>query len=344
MRLAITGGAGFLGFHLCNRLAEKFDKIFAIDIAAINPAEYSDNTKYCNADVRDFESLDKILANADVVIHGAAALPLWKKRDIFSTNVRGTKNTLESAMKNGIKRVVFISSTAVYGIPEKHPVYENDLLAGVGPYGESKIEAEKICEEYRQKGLCIPVVRPKTFIGTGRLGVFQILYDWIKSGKKIPIIGSGKNLYQLLEVNDLADAIYLMLTLPEEKVNDTFNAGAKEFGTVLEDVSALCDSAKTGAHVFPVPSWLAKPLLELFWVMRLSPLYKWVYGTADKDSFVSIEKAERILGWRPMYSNAESLIGSYKYYLEHSSRIARTGTTHRAAWKQGILALFKRFL
>ena len=87
-----------------------------------------------------------------------------------------------------------------------------------------------------------------------------------------------------------------------------------------------------------------KPLLELFWITGLSPLYKWVYGTADRDSFVSVEKAERILGWAPRYSNVESLIRSYKYYLEHSHEIETSGVTHRVAWKQGILALCKRFL
>lgn len=344
MKIAVTGGAGFLGFHLCNKLAEKFDEIFVIDIAPINPAEYPKNAKYFKIDVRDFKALDTILANADIVVHGAAALPLWKKEEIFSTNVSGTKNVLEAAKKKGIKRVVFISSTAVYGIPKKHPIYENDPLVGVGPYGETKIEAERICEEYRQKGLCVPIVRPKTFIGKDRLGVFQILYDWIKSGKRIPMMGNGENRYQLLEVEDLVEAIYLMLTLPEGKVNDTFNIGAKEFGTVLQDLGALCDFAATGARVMPVPVWIVKPLLELFWIMRLSPLYKWVYGTADKDSFVSIEKAENKLGWSPRYSNAEALIRSYKWYLEHNDDIKELGITHRVAWKQGVLALFKRFL
>ena len=344
MKLAITGGAGFLGFHLCNMLAEKFSEILIIDIASVNPAEYPCNTKYFNIDVRDSKSLDRILGSADAVIHGAAALPLWKKKDIFSTNVEGTRNVLESAARNRINRTVFVSSTAVYGIPEKHPIYENDSHVGVGPYGESKIEAEKICEKYRKKGLCIPVIRPKTFIGTGRLGVFQILYDWVESGKRIPIVGNGSNRYQLLEVEDLVNAIHMMLTLPEEKVNDTFNVGAKEFGTVLEDVGALCDFAKTGARVMPVPSWIVKPLLELFWTLRISPLYKWVYATADRDSFVSIKKAEEMLGWIPRYSNAESLIRSYGHYLEHRPVTAEPGITHRKAWKQGILALFKRFL
>lgn len=344
MKLVVTGGAGFLGLHLCNRLADKFDEIFVIDIASINPAEYPGNVKYFNIDVRNFKALDTILVNADVVVHGAAALPLWRKEDIFSTNVSGTRNVLEAVRKNEIKRVVFVSSTAVYGVPEKHPIYENDTLVGVGPYGESKIEAERICEEYRQKGLCVPVVRPKTFIGTGRLGVFQMLYDWVKSGKRIPIIGNGKNRYQLLEVEDLVDAIYLMLALPEGEVNDTFNVGAEEFGTVRQDVGALCRFAATGARVMPVPAWVAKPSLELLWTIRLSPLYKWVYGTADKDSFVSIEKARSKLGWTPRYSNEGALIKSYKWYLGHCKEVKESGITHRVAWKQGVLGLLKRLL
>lgn len=344
MKITVTGGAGFLGYHLCNELAGKFDEIFVVDIAPIDPAEYPDNVKYFNVDIRDFAALDKVIANSDVVVHGAAALPLWKKEDIFSTNVQGTRNVLEAALKNAIKRVVYVSSTAVYGIPKEHPIYETAPRIGVGPYGESKIEAEKVCEEYRQKDLCVPIVRPKTFIGTGRLGVFQILYDWVNSGKKIPIIGNGKNRYQLLEVGDLTDVICLMLTLTEEKVNDTFNVGAGEFCTVFEDVKALCDFAGNGARVMFVPSWMVKPMLDVFWMLRISPLYKWVYGTADKDSFVSIEKIEKIIGWKPRYSNAEALTRSYNWYLEHIDEIKGSGMTHRVAWKQGILALFKKFL
>ena len=147
MKLTVTGGAGFLGFHLCKGLTDKFDEIFVADVAPIDAAEYPSNVKYFNVSILDFTALDKVLANSDVVVHGAAALPLWKKKDIFSTNVQGTRNVLESALKNGIKRVVFVSSTAVYGIPKEHPIYESAPFIGVGPYGESKIEAEKICQE-----------------------------------------------------------------------------------------------------------------------------------------------------------------------------------------------------
>jgi len=315
-----------------------------IDIAPIDPREYPENARYFQVDVRDEGALEKTLTGVDVVVHAAAALPLWTKKNIVTTNVNGTRNVLKIAVRKGIPRVVHISSTAVYGIPKKHPIEEDDPLEGVGPYGESKVEAERICEAYRKKGLCIPVVRPKTFIGTGRLGVFQILYDWVKCGKKIPIIGNGKNRYQLLEVEDLVEALDLLLTLPEGKVNGTFNIGAKEFGTVREDLGALCEYAGTGARPMPVPAWVARPLLEVLWTLRLSPLYKWVYATADKDSFVSIEKIQKQLGWSPKYSNAQSLIQSYQWYLDHEKEIQKVGLTHRSPWKQGILTILKKFL
>lgn len=344
MKLAITGGSGFLGYHLCNRFSDKYEDIFILDIAPINPKEYPENVKYFKADVRDSNQLNCIFKNAGVVVHAAAALPLWKRKDIFDINVDGTKNTLEAAKTNGIERVVYVSSTAVYGVPKKHPIDEDDPLIGVGPYGESKIEAEQVCRHYREKGMCIPIVRPKTFIGTGRLGVFQILYDWIESGKKIPIIGSGRNRYQLLEVEDLVEVIYLLLTASERETNHTFNVGAEKFNTVLEDVGALCEYAGTGAKAWPTPAWLAIPLLALFEKLKLSPLYKWVYGTAGRDSFVAINKIKESFSWSPKYSNIQALIRSYQWYLEHKVGPLKTGITHRAAWKQGILELFKRFL
>lgn len=344
MRLAITGGCGFLGYHICKKLSGRFDEIIIIDIAPIDFKEYPANIKYFNLDIRNKDGLKEILKGVDLIIHAAAALPLWKKKEIFEINIEGTRNVLGAASYNKIERIIYISSTAVYGIPKKYPLYETDPLTGVGAYGKSKIEAEKICADYRNKGSCITIVRAKTFIGTGRLGVFQILFDWIESGKKIPIMGSGRNRYQLLDVEDLVEAIYLLITAPTQKINDCFNIGAQEFRTVREDLSALCDYAGTGARVISTPAWAIKPLLALFARLNLSPLYKWIYATADKDSFVSNEKIKSALGWQPKHSNKDALIKSYRWYLEYKDELGNAGITHRAAWRQGVLALAKRFL
>jgi nucleoside-diphosphate-sugar epimerase len=345
MHILITGGAGFLGLHLAHKLAEQGHTLTLLDVGKFYSEEYPGGVNMHTGDVRDVKLLYHLMHNVDGVIHAAAALPLWKPHQIFATNVDGTRMVLEAARQRNVPRLVYISSTAVYGVPEKHPIEEHDPMVGVGPYGESKIKAEQICERYREMGCHVCIIRPKTFIGTGRLGVFQILFDWVHNGNRIPIIGSGNNRYQLLEVEDLVDAVILALNGPADASNDTFNVGASRFGTVREDVQALCDYAGNGARVLPTPSGPVKGALRLFEAMNLSPLYAWVYATADKDSFVSTEKIERALGWQPRYSNAEALIRSYQWYLEHYHEIEGvSGITHRVAWDQGILRVFRRIL
>jgi nucleoside-diphosphate-sugar epimerase len=343
----ITGGAGFLGYHLAGDLDRRGMAVALADVAPFQESEYPPGSRFFRADVRDRNRLIEILREfpAAAIVHAAAALPLWRKKDIFEVNVGGTRNVLDAALATGVRRVVYISSTAVYGVPRKHPVFEDDPLVGVGPYGKSKIMAERVCAEFRRCGLCVPIVRPKTFVGTGRLGVFQILFDWVESGCRIPMIGPGRNRYQLLEVEDLCDAIYRCATADERLANDTFNVGAREFGTVRDDLTRLCEHAGGGARPIGTPAWLVKPALRIFEMLRLSPLYRWVYGTADKDSFVSTDKIEARLGWQPRFSNSQALIRSYQWYREHQTEAdLATGVTHRVAWRQGVLRVFKWLL
>jgi nucleoside-diphosphate-sugar epimerase len=345
MRVLITGGAGFFGLHMATKLANQGHRVSLLDLAPYDTEEYPAGITFHTGDVRNAKLLYDLMDGVDGVVHAAAALPLWKPADIFTTNRDGTLNALEAARQRGVKRFVQISSTAVYGVPKKHPILEDDPRVGVGPYGIAKIQAEEVCERYRQMGQQVTIIRPKTFIGIGRLGVFQILFDWVHNGNRIPIIGSGKNLYQLLEVEDLVDAVILALTGPAAAANDTFNVGARHYNTVYEDVKALCDYAGNGARVLPTPAGPVKFALELFNKLGLSPLYPWVYATADKDSFVSTEKIERALQWNPRYSNAEALIRSYQWYLEHYREVEGvSGVTHRVAWDQGILRVFRKIL
>jgi nucleoside-diphosphate-sugar epimerase len=344
MKVLVTGGAGFLGLHVEKKCVSMGCEVTLLDIAEFHPEDYDKSTKMVNGDVRDTAKMDALIAETDCVVHAAAALPLATREEIFSTNVDGTKNVLELCYKYK-KRIVVISSTAVYGVPDHHPLFENDELIGVGNYGESKIALEKYCNEYREKGLYVTTIRPKTFIGTYRLGVFQILYNWIEEGHKIPLIGNGKNRYQLLEVDDLCDAIYLAMTHEGQDGNDIFNVGAISNLTENDYVGALCEYAKSGSRVMHTPVWLVIPTLVVLEKLHLSPLYKWVYGTAHKDSFVSVEKAQKVFGWQPKYDETQALIKSYQWYIDNKDSIAKgTGTTHRIAWAQGALAIIKKFL
>lgn len=343
MKFLITGGSGFLGINLTRYLLNKGHEVICYDIADFDYPE-RDRITFIQADIRDRAALDRAMPGVNIVVHTAAALPLYSKEDIYTTDVIGTRNVVDAAYQAGVERLIHISSTAVYGIPDHHPLYEDDKLQGVGPYGEAKIEAERVCLEYREKGMCIPIIRPKSFIGPERLGVFALLYDWARDGRGFPVLGNGKNRYQYLDVEDLCDAIYLCCTLPCEKTNDTFNIGAKEFGTVAEDFQAVLDYAGHGKKVKPFP---AEPMiwaLRILEAFKLSPLYKWVYETVSKDSFVSIEKAERVLGFKPKYSNKDALLRNYQWYLDNYEKFAnKSGVSHRVPWKQGALGIIKRF-
>lgn len=344
MKFLVTGGAGFLGINLIRFLHSKGNEIVSIDISDFDYPDMNNKIKIIKGDIRDKEKVNFVSENIDVIIHTAAALPLYKPEDIFSTDIEGTKNLLEAAEKNNVKRFIHISSTAVYGIPDHHPIYENDNLDGVGAYGKAKILAEEECLKYRKKGICVPIIRPKSFVGPERLGVFDLLYDWAKDGKGFPMIGNGNNRYQLLDVEDLCEAIYLCATLDEKIANDTFNIGAKEFTTMKEDYQAVLDYAGHNKKIVPLPE---KPIiftLRILEALKLSPLYKWVYETASKDSFVSIEKAEKILGFKPKYSNKDALVKNYKWYLENFDKFKdQSGVSHRVPWKQGILRAAKVF-
>ena len=259
----ITGASGFLGYHMCKYLVTRHQTVRGIDIEPFNYTDIAGGVNFLEGDIRHRQVLEEAMPGVDVVIHSAAALPLWPRAKIISVNIDGTRNILQTALDLAVRRVVFISSTAVYGIPKEHLVDENHALKGVGPYGEAKIEAERICLEFRKKGLCVPILRPKTFAGPMRLGVFQILYDWVQEGRNIPIIGSGNNRYQLLHIDDLVEAIYLISTAPENKANDTFNVGATKFETMKTDLQALLDYAGFGKRVIPIPSWLVIPALRM---------------------------------------------------------------------------------
>jgi nucleoside-diphosphate-sugar epimerase len=335
MLWAISGGAGFLGLHLARRLLADGHAVRTLDVVPLDDAELERSVEELRGDVRDADAVRRACAGADVVVHAAAALPIQASRALIrAVNVDGTANVLEAAEG----RVVFISSTAVYGVPEKHPIEEDDPLVGVGWYGESKIDAERLCRVAATETV---IVRPKTFVGPERLGVFEILFDWIREGRRIYILGKGHNRYQLLAVEDLVDAIVRAGTVPEA-ARETFNIGATEFGTVRSDLQALIDHAGSTSRLRPVPVRPAEVALRALELMHVSPLAEWHYKTAHKDSFVDVSRAQQVLGWQPRLSNKAALIETYDWYLANRGRVGAAGVTHRVPWNQQALGLLKR--
>ena len=130
MKIAVTGGAGFLGYHLVQQLEGKDrNRVRLLDIVSLPEDDFEHPVEFLRCDVRNRRAVKAGLDGCDAVVHAAAALPLRKRKDIYSTNVDGTKNVLSVCRELGIRRVVHISSTVVYGMPEKHPLEEDNSLA-----------------------------------------------------------------------------------------------------------------------------------------------------------------------------------------------------------------------
>ena len=336
MHFLITGGAGFLGINLCRHLLRRGHRVRVLDLVDFDYPE-NDRVEAFRGDVRDAGTVDRVVRDIDVVVHAAAALPLSSRAEILSTDAEGTAVVLERAFAAGVPRLVFTSSTAVYGVPDHHPLSETDELHGVGPYGEAKILAERYCERHRALGRCVTVLRPKSFVGPERLGAFELLYRWAADGRNFPVLGDGGNLYQLLDVEDLCAVILSCATLDTARVNRTFNVGAAVFGSMRENFQAVLDRAGHGGRVVGLPAAPAVMLLRLLEALHLSPIYRWIYDTAAQDSVVSIERLRESLGFVPQYSN-------FDWYLQHRGEYrGRTGISHRVPWKQGALGLAELF-
>jgi nucleoside-diphosphate-sugar epimerase len=338
---AITGGSGFLGVHLARRLAANGNRVRTLDLEPPDDELGRLGVQALVGDIRDPEKARDLCRDMDVLVHAAAALPIRRSaNEIRSVNVDGAATVARAAVESGVSRAIVVSTTAVYGVPETHPITEETPLTPLGAYGESKAEAEEVFRRLGSGHLDLVIVRPKTFLGSGRLGVFEILFDWIREGRRIYVLGNGRNRYQLLAVDDLLEAI--VRVAEQSSVPEVLNLGAKVFGTVAEDLQGLIAHAGSASRLVRVPARPAQALLRALELAHLSPLAEWHYRTADKDSFVDTSSAERALGWEPRYSNLEALTAAYDWYTQHRET-AGPGLTHRTPWRQQALGVLKRF-
>jgi nucleoside-diphosphate-sugar epimerase len=343
MKILLTGASGVLGQNMAAYLLHKgYHDLVFWDIVK---AGYFDQLRlpFVMGDILDDRIEDACFEGVEHVIHCASAAPSYKADRIHAIVVEGTRKLLERAYRLGIKRFIYISSTAVYGIPSHAPVHETDALQDFhDPYNRAKIAAERLCQDYRDRGMCITVLRPRTFLGPGRLGTFALLNDWAKDGRSFPLLGSGTNRYQFLDVEDLCQAIWRCIDKPAEVANDTFNIGAKEFKSIREDYQAVLDAAGFGRRIVMIPARPALIALRLLERLNAIPLYKRLYQKIVIDYYVSIEKAERVLGFAPRYSNQDTLVRCYRWYLANLKTFeGRSGNANSSPWKQGALGLVK---
>lgn len=329
------------GSHLAQQMAaERRHEIVGIDLDKVSAPE---GVRSVQGDVRDEELLRSAFHGTDVVVHGAAALPSYPADEIADIDVRGTRTVLAAAREAGAPRVVHVSSTAVYGLPTQVPTTEDFPFAPVDAYSRAKIDAELECRRARAGGLTVPVLRPKTFLGPRRLGLFAMLFQWADEGRHFPLMAGGRIRCQMLDVADLVEATRAAIDLPADCANTDLNLGATEFGTLADDFQAVLDDAGYGRRVRALPAWPAAPLLRGLASLDASPVYARLVGKLLHDSYVSTDRARRVLGFRPRRSNRDTILRTYRWWRENQHEIAHSpsGRTHRSPWRQGALGLVK---
>lgn len=341
MRALVTGGSGYFGSLLLRKLMTRGDSCAVLDIfdADDRPADVG----FFQADIRDYEAVEKAAAGADVIFHNVAQVPLAKDRQLFdSVNIEGTDNLARAALAQGAKKVVYTSSSAVFGAPKVNPVTEETPATPAEAYGRAKLGGENICQKYVGQGLDVSIIRPRTILGHGRLGIFQILFEWIYQGYNIPVLGSGDNVYQFVHADDLADACILAAGRPGAAI---YNCGADRFGSMREGLEHLCAYAGTGSKVRSVPMSLAVAGMKMAGALGVSPLGPYHALMYGRSLYFDGAKAKSELGWGPRYSNNEMLVESYEWYLKNREAVQRThgASHHRSPVKPGILKLARRF-
>lgn len=340
--MLVTGGAGYFGSLLVQWLLDRGHQVRILDVNL--PESPRPGLEVVQGDVRDPGTVRRACEGVTVVHHNVALVPLARdKQGFWSVNEGGTRTLLEAARAAGVRKVVHMSSSAVYGAPDQNPVDESTPPKPGEDYGMAKLAAEDTCRQFRDRGLDITIIRPRTIMGHGRLGIMQILFEWIRQGTSIPVLGGGQNVYQFVHADDLAAAC---LAAAERPGSAEYNIGAAEFGTMLQALEGLTRHAGTGSKVVSVPLRPAEAMTRLASRLGLSPLGPYHALMYGRPLWFDIGKAREELGYRPRFSNIEMLCDSYDWYVAHRAEILarRTASPHSMAVKQGALALVPRLL
>ena len=339
----VTGGSGYLGEKVVTEFIKLGYKCSVLDI----------NSFYCNAvskvdffqvDIRDKNKVIQCCKGIDIVIHCVAQVPLAKNKNLFkSVNYQGTENILEAAYINKVNHFVYISSSAVFGIPESNPVSEDSPTIPCEVYGKAKLDGEKLVESFGKK-INTTIIRPRTIIGPGRLGIFQILFEWIYQGKNIPVFDNGKNIYQFIHSDDLVKSIVLSC---QKKIYGVFNIGTENFCSMYETLETVIKHSKSKSKIKSLKSSWIIPIMNLTSIIGLSPLGKYHAKMYGKSLYFDLSKSKKKLGWSSKYSNKEMMIENYEWYILNRKEIlysSRNKSHHKSIVKQKVLYLVSKFL
>ena len=284
MKFAVTGGAGFVGSNIVKLLVKENHDVLVIDNMHTgkkeNLQEVFDKIEFYELDIRNIPELENKIKDVDGIFHEAALTIVQEsflmEEEYYDVNVKGTENIFKIAEKYRIK-VVFASSSSVYGNTEKIPIIENNERNPINPYGKTKLEDEFLAEKYSDKGVSIIGLRYFNIFGKGQTGsyagVITKFVNQLKEKKSPIIFGNGSQIRDFIFVEDIAQA---NLSAMLSKINSGFfNIGTGKTTTILQ---------------------LAKLLIKLYNLEIFPEFSNPLDGDVQK-SQANIKKTQQLLNW-----------------------------------------------
>ena len=301
MKILITGGAGFIGSHLCEKYTKEGHTVLCLDnfmngnLINIRHLLNYRNFKLINGDIRDFDLLEKIMRDVDVVFHLAAQIhvdrSIIEPKLTYEINVLGTQNILEVARMYDVEKIIHASTSEVYGSAQYAPMDEKHPLNAPHPYGASKIAADRMCYSYIQTyGMNICIMRPFNIFGpkqkdSGYGGVISLFTKRVLSNMPPIIYGDGEQTRDYTYIDDIVDAYDLILN--NKPIREPINFGTGKEIKIIDLANKIIElCGKRGnikpVHVEPRPGEVQRLIAD-------------------------ISKAKEILGWEPNYTIEEGL-------------------------------------
>ena len=321
MKHLIFGGDGFLGTDLTKKLVDRGEAVLIADLNKTDASGIYDlpNVTHMTVDVTDRAQLDQIPTDSDDIIYHFAAkllvpiLPRAERQDYFWQSLYvGTQNVLDFMESRQLGNLVYYTTDMVYGRTVTNPRPESHPRVPLGPYGEAKYQTELLCETYRQKGINIPIFRPRLIIGPNRLGILEKLFKLIDKNLPVPMIGNGKNHYQFISVGDCALAC--IAAVEAGFPNAEFNLGSDNPPTVRELLGGLIEHAGSKSILVPTPAFAVKGTLALLDRIAMPLMDPEQYLIADETCVLDCSQAEKLIGWKPTEDDTQMLIAAYDTY------------------------------
>lgn len=312
MKILITGGAGFVGSHLCDKYTKNGDTVLCLDnfmngsLTNIRQLLNYRNFKLVNGDIRNFDLLEKITRDVDFVFHLAAQIhvdrSIVEPKMTYEVNVLGTQNILEVARMYDVKKVIYASTSEVYGSTLYAPMDEKHPLNAPHPYGASKIAADRMCNAYIETyGMDVCIMRSFNLYGpkqkdSGYGGVISLFTKRVLNNMPPIIYGNGEQTRDYTYVDDIVRAYDMILNYKKE-IREPINFGmGKEIKIIdlANKIIELCGRRGNvkPVHVEPRPGEVQRLIAD-------------------------ISKAKEIFGWKPNYTIEDGLkkfIDWYKNY------------------------------